>query len=44
MGVSDTPCDPGRWDKRQVAIWMESHTVGYVAIHVIQRYVFPGLL
>ena len=27
LGVGDTPCDPGRWDKRQVAVWMESHSV-----------------
>ena len=27
LSVGDTPCDPGKWDKRQVAIWMESHSV-----------------
>ena len=30
LGVGDTPCDPGKWDKQQVAIWMESHSVSNI--------------
>ena len=33
LGAGDTTCDPGRWDKRQVAIWMESHSVSHVSTH-----------
>ena len=34
LGVEDASCDPGKWDKRQVSVWMESHSVSYTHANI----------
>ena len=39
----ESPCDPGSWDSRQVAIWMESHSVSLCVVLPCTSVTFPPL-